>query len=143
QEAALLRHLDPALAADPRYASDALRRKYQMELRAGIQHCLRGKPAAVWEAELNRAGVPAARVRTLAQAMDEPQSRERAFLHEFPASAGLGRAVRVPLAPFRYAHDGPAARRPPPSAGADTDDILRELGHDDAAIAAFRACGAV
>jgi len=143
QEEALLRHLDPAMASDARYANDAARRKYQMELRAGIQQCLRAKTAAGWETELNGIGVPAARVRTLAEAMDEPQTRERAFLHALPVSADLKRAVQVPLAPFRFAHDGPAVRQPPPLAGADTEDILRELGYDAAAIAALRADGVI
>ena len=145
QDEALLRHLGgAALAEDPRFADDAARRRYRMELRAEIQARLRTKPADAWEAELNALGVPAARVRTVEQAMQETQFGARDFFHRFDADeSGVGQPVSVPVAPFRFMHDGPRVQTPPQAPGADSDAILRELGYGEDAIRSFRRQGVV
>ena len=48
----------------------------------------------------------------------------------------VGNGVRIDGRPC-------APARSPPMLGEDTDDLLRELGYDDTAIAALRAVGAV
>ena len=145
QEIRLMRDLaQETLIGDPRFASDASRRKYQMELRAQIQHRLRSKSADLWEAELNQEGVPAARVRTIPEAMSEAQFAERGFMHLFSATeTGVGKPIHVPLAPFRFEHSGPTAHTPPKPVGADTDAILGELGYDAQGIAALRLANAI
>jgi crotonobetainyl-CoA:carnitine CoA-transferase CaiB-like acyl-CoA transferase len=145
QDYALLRHLGgEALASDPRFVTDTARRVYQMELRAAIQSRLRTKDAALWEEELNAAGVPAARIRSVPEAMAEEQFAARGFMHRFAQDeSGVGKAVAVPLAPFRFAHSGPRAVTPPKDAGADTDAILGELGYSQEKVNALRQAGIV
>jgi CoA:oxalate CoA-transferase len=143
QAQALLRHLGgEGLACEARFATDGARRKYQMELRAAIQSRLRTQDSNRWERELNAIGVPAARVRSVPEVMAEEQFAARGFMHLFAADeSGVGKAVAVPLAPFRYAHSGPGAVTPPKSAGADTDAILEELGYNEKAIHSLRQAG--
>lgn len=124
---------------DPEFARGA-RGDHVSELRAHIGEVLRGRTAAEWEQALNAAGVPAGRVRTVSECMSEAQVASRGMFHAFSADAtATGREVRVPLAPFRFAHDGPRADTPPRAVGADTDAILSELGYDVEAIAGLRA----
>lgn len=133
-----------ALNADARYAQPAERRQHIPALRAAVQEALMRRPAAEWERLLNPAGVPAGRVRTVPECMDEPHIAQRGLFHAFPGEATpVGKPVHVPLAPFRYAHDGPRADTAPRGIGADTDAILRELGYDAAAIAALKRDGVV
>jgi formyl-CoA transferase len=133
-----------ALLADPRFAEPAARREHIPALRAAIQEALMARSAAQWEAMLSPIGVPAGRVRTIPECMAEEQTASRGLFHTFTAAqTGLARDIQLPLAPFRFAHDGPRADTPPRAIGADTDAVLRELGYDEAGIAGLRAAGAV
>jgi alpha-methylacyl-CoA racemase len=58
------------------------------------------------------------------------------------AFAEVGGMVQPMPAP-RYSASGPAAPRPAPAAGADTDALLDGLGYPADRIAALRAAGAV
>lgn len=128
-----------ALLDDERYREPAARRENVPSLRSAIQNALMGRSAAEWESLLAPNGVPAGRVRTVPETMAEAQIASRDLFHRFPAAdAGLPRDLSVPLAPFRYAHDGPRADTPPRTIGADTDAVLKELGYDEARIAALR-----
>jgi CoA:oxalate CoA-transferase len=129
---------------DERYREPAARRDNVQSLRAAIQNALMTRGAAEWETLLGPAGVPAGRVRTVPETMAEAQVASRELFHTFTAAAtGLPRDLRVPLAPFRFAHDGPRADTPPRTIGADTEAVLREIGCDAAAIARLRTVGAV
>jgi CoA:oxalate CoA-transferase len=133
-----------ALNDDSRFRDGPARRQNVPALRAAIQQALMTRPAAEWEAVLNPAGVPAGRVRSIPECMAEAQVASRGLFHTFPpAATGLGREVKLPLAPFRFAHDGPRADTPPRAIGADTDAVLRELGYTAAEMERLRAQGAV
>jgi len=102
------------------------------------------RTAEEWEAFLQARHVPAARVRTLAEAMADPHLATRNLVHRFPGGApGVPGGIGVPVAAVRLAHGGARVDSPPPALGADTDAVLAELGYDAAAIAALRAQRAV
>lgn len=128
------------LNADPRFADAKARRGNVAVLRTEIQQALMQRSAEEWERVLNEKGVPAGRVRTVPECLADAQVASRGLFHAFAAEeTGLGREIKVPLAPFRYAHNGPRAKTPPRPAGADTDAVLETLGYDAAAIARLRA----
>jgi len=56
-----------------------------------------------------------------------------------PVRMNDGSAARVPLMPFTLGGQRPGIRLQPPLLGEHSAELLRALGYDDAAIAAFQA----
>jgi crotonobetainyl-CoA:carnitine CoA-transferase CaiB-like acyl-CoA transferase len=72
---------------------------------------------------------------------DDPQVRHRGLLQQVPHA--LGGTVPQLASPMRFAQAALRAASAPPLLGQHSDDILRELGHAPADIAALRAAGVV
>jgi crotonobetainyl-CoA:carnitine CoA-transferase CaiB-like acyl-CoA transferase len=101
------------------------------------------RSAAEWEAWFQERHVPASRVRTMGEALADPQIASRGVLHRHDGAPGIEGGFSVPVAAFKFAHDGPRVDRPPPMFGQHTDEVLGELGYSGADIAGFRADGVV
>jgi CoA:oxalate CoA-transferase len=133
-----------ALNGDPRFAEPAARRDNVPALRAALQQALMTRTALEWETLLNELCVPAGRVRTVPDCVADAQIASRGLFHTFPAGeTGFARDLQVPLAPFRFEHDGPKAETPPRPVGADTDAILNELGFSGADVQRLREHGVI
>ena len=79
------------------------------EREAGIiADIIKTKTADEWEVYFQARHVPAARVRTMAEALADPHFTERRVFHKFDAVAGIDGPVAVPLAAFKFAHGGPS-----------------------------------
>ena len=107
-------------------------------MREALAEILLSRAAAEWEDLFNAAGIPAARVRSLEDALTLPAVTDRGYLRTVPG----GDAV-VPTAPFRFATHGPSLDRAPPAPGQDTDSILAELGLPADEIASLRSQGVI
>ncbi len=83
---------------DARFTDGAGRARHRVALRDAIATRLRDAPATAWETRLNTAGVPAARVRNLAEALALQAQTHRPFLRD--ATLPDGRALRLPGLPF-------------------------------------------
>jgi crotonobetainyl-CoA:carnitine CoA-transferase CaiB-like acyl-CoA transferase len=97
------------------------------------------RSAAEWEIFLQERHVPASRVRTMGEALADPQIASRALLHRHESAPGVDGSFSVPVAAFRFEHDGPRVDRPPPMFGQHNDEVLAELGYSSADIAGFRS----
>jgi crotonobetainyl-CoA:carnitine CoA-transferase CaiB-like acyl-CoA transferase len=104
---------------------------------------IRDKTADEWENYLQSKHVPATRVRELHEALKDPHLEHRAVLHRHETVPGVGKPVSVPLAAFKFGHDGPSIERPPARVGEHTDEVLASVGYSAAEIAALRKTGAV
>jgi crotonobetainyl-CoA:carnitine CoA-transferase CaiB-like acyl-CoA transferase len=104
-----------------------------------IADIIKTKTAAEWEIYFQARHVPAARVRTMAEALVDPHFTERRVFHKFDSEAGVDGPFGVPLAAFKFAHGGPSIENPPHEMGADTESVLRELGYAVSDIAGLRA----
>jgi crotonobetainyl-CoA:carnitine CoA-transferase CaiB-like acyl-CoA transferase len=97
------------------------------------------RSAAEWEEYLQERHVPASRVRTMGEALADPQLGSRGLLHRQEGAPGIPGSFTVPVAAFKFGHNGPKVDRPPPMLGQHNDEVLTELGYSQSDIAGFRS----
>ncbi|WBX89275.1 CaiB/BaiF CoA transferase family protein [Achromobacter mucicolens] len=100
QFAMLARTLDaPALSEDPRYATNADRLRNRQALRDDLAALLARHEAATLADQLLRAGVPAAAVQTVDQALAHPHTRHRGMVLEQGDYKGVGSPIKLSRTP--------------------------------------------
>lgn len=117
----------PELASDPRFAERETRKRNRAALKGLIEEALAGASAAEWEEKLNRAGVPAGRVLTIPQVLDEKQVIERDMTTRFDGLPGLDRPLTVVRGGFMVDGAAPLPTRAPPVLGEHMDEIFADL----------------
>ncbi|MCP4559368.1 MAG: CoA transferase [Bosea sp.] len=113
----------PDLASDPRFSEREARKHHRGELKVLIEAALAAAPAADWEDRLNRAGVPAGRVLTIPQVLQEPQVTSRNMTTRFETGAGTG-PLTVIRGGFLVDGEAPRPMQPPPKLGEHSEEIL-------------------
>lgn len=96
---------------------------------ATLEEIMLTRTADEWEEFLQARHVPAARVRTMGEAIADPHIASRGIIHRHAGGHGVDGPFGVPLAAFTFAHDGPRIDSAPPTLGQHNDEILAELGH--------------
>jgi crotonobetainyl-CoA:carnitine CoA-transferase CaiB-like acyl-CoA transferase len=99
------------LATDPRFADFAARDRNRDELEPILDAIFATRPVAEWEALLTAAGVPCARINTVAEALADQQVAARELIQETEHPV-LG-TVRQVRSPFRFSTYAPPLRRGP------------------------------
>jgi crotonobetainyl-CoA:carnitine CoA-transferase CaiB-like acyl-CoA transferase len=132
----------PELASDSRFDTEAKRVERRDELVPLLAAVFRAGSAADWLARLERAGVPAGKIKSVGEALESEHLRARgAIVSVIHPTAGRMRIVGPPI----RLHGTPAeAATPAPLLGEHTDEILTKLaGYSSEAVAELRAGGVV
>ena len=125
----------PALASDPRFASNANRTRARAELRAIIVDAFQPLTAEQVVARLDAAQIANARLNDMGEVWKHPQLAARERWTEVGSSAGTLPALLPPALPA-----GVSPRMDPvPALGEHTERVLAELGYAAPAIAHLRA----
>ncbi len=132
----------PALARDPRFVTAHQRALHRDDLLPALSAAMLLQSCDHWIAACTRAGVPAGRVKTVAEALQSPSVTERGVVEV------LDHPTLGPVSLIRAAHGLEAQvgrkAKAPPLLGQDTRAVLTGvLGLDEARIAALVQAGAV
>jgi len=130
--------LQPALASDVRFDSNASRSEHRAELRAIILGVFGQMTAEQVIARLEQAQIASAHVNAVGDVWAHPQLLARHRFRDVGSPAGPIRALLPPGASDSYEY----RMGDIPSVGQHTESILREMGRSDADIARLRASGA-
>ena len=132
----------PALAEDPRFASNGKRVENRAELTRLLEQVFIRRSTREWVELLEAAGVPNGPINDVAQVFEEPQVKARGIRIELDHSAA-GKLPGV-ASPMRFSETRIEYRLAPPLLGEHTDEVLRGLlGKSDAEIARLRAAGVI
>lgn len=129
----------PGLAERAKFRTNADRVAHRAECVAAVSALLAARTRDAWIAALDEAGIPCSPVHTLGELAAHPHTRASGMVFDYALADG--HPVKAVATPLRFDGERPAPRNPVPALGADTDDVLRELGYADADIEAMRARG--
>lgn len=130
----------PDLADDPRFSSNPQRRAHVDELNAALEEHFRRATTREWVTTLSSHDVACGPVHSHADVLADPEYRWHLQLLEYPDH---GRDVALPALPVRWNGTVAPARRPAPALGADNDEVLSDLGFQDADVRRLRGEGVV
>ncbi len=132
----------PDLIKDPRFDTEANRVTNRKVLVPLLNEILGARPADEWLARLDKAGVPAGRIKSVAEACESAHLRARGMMVSLAhPKAGSIRVMGVPV----RLHDTPGgAQAAPPLLGQHTDEVLTKLLRmPKARVEKLRAAGVV
>ncbi len=116
------------LVDDERFREREARKANREALNREINAALRTRPALEWEDELSAAGVPAARLLTVEQALDLEQLADRGFIAELPMPDGIHRTLRVVGNGAMFDGQPSVPVLPPPLLGEHDEQLLPDGG---------------
>ena len=125
------------LLTDDRFRTNPLRVANEAALRLLIAPVIRKRTRDEWISGLTAAGVPCGAVRTVSEALSDPQVAARRMIEEVE-HAVLG-SMKVLGTPIKLSDTGSSIRSAPPALGQHTDAVLGELGLSQAAIVRLRS----
>jgi crotonobetainyl-CoA:carnitine CoA-transferase CaiB-like acyl-CoA transferase len=129
----------PDMAADPRFATMALRRENRAALEPRIAAITATRRVAEWEARLAAHDVPHAPVLGVTDALGHPHAQAREMVQ--PVRHATAGTLNLLGRPIKFPGETQAPLQPPPRLGEHGGDILRELGLAEAEVETLRAKG--
>jgi len=124
------------LLEDERFSTNPRRVANEASLKEIIEPVMRKRKRDEWIAALADAGVPCGAVRSVPEALSDPQVSTRRMV-EAVEHAVLG-SMKVLGTPIKLSDTSASVRSAPPTLGQHTDTVLAELGLSGADITALR-----
>jgi len=116
----------PEMSSDARFVTNADRVRNYDALRRELTQLFSSWRRADLLNALSAVGVPVSAVRTVAEALADPQVAAREMI--VPLEHALAGPIRVLGTPLKFSGTPASIRLPPPTLGQHTDAILQELG---------------
>jgi crotonobetainyl-CoA:carnitine CoA-transferase CaiB-like acyl-CoA transferase len=114
----------PELATDARFTTNSMRLKHREELIERIAGLTRKQATRYWVDRLEAAGLPCAPVNTIDRVFDDPQVLHRgmklSMTHPASPAPLIGSPLKLSETPVSF-------RRPPPTLGQHTDEVLEDV----------------
>jgi len=123
-------------------ATNAERIDSHADEEAVLKEIFATRTAADWQDFLREHGVPAGRVRSLQEALADPQLAHRGVLQNTPAPLGRSGSHKVAVAPFLMSEGSPSIESPAPFIGQHTIEILEGAGFTSEQIERLISAGA-
>jgi formyl-CoA transferase len=132
----------PDLRADSRFSTNADRVANRDTLIEELNEAFSQRDAEEWLADLVKAGLPCGRINAIPEVFAHPQAQAREMTLECQhPTAG---PVRLPGFPYKLAQTPAEIRRPPPTLGEHTEDVLTGLlDYSPEAVRSLREKGAI
>lgn len=123
----------PHLAERPEFLTQSLRARNQEALTEILEASFVTKTAAFWLAEMERRGVPASPINSYADVLRDPQVEHMGLIKELQLPNGVTtRTTGFPVSISGYDF---SIKRPPPKLGEHTEEVMREWGVGQTALA--------
>ncbi len=135
----------PELYEDERFDNNMKRAKLnRAELMDIINEWSRAFSTAQLQALFDGVGIPAARYNDLAEVWDDPQVQHRGLRASTPHAWAKSGSVDLIASPLAHMSATPATiRSAPPLIGEHTEELLGEIGYDEARIEQLRAADVI
>jgi crotonobetainyl-CoA:carnitine CoA-transferase CaiB-like acyl-CoA transferase len=129
--------VEGGLGSDERFHTNAERIKHREILLPLLQNIFRAQPAAAWLEKFSAAEIPAAPINTVAEAVEDAQTRSRSLIVQLEhPSLGATKSIANPI---RFSDTPVSYRLPPPLLGEHTSAILQSLGYSAEEVRAMAA----
>ena len=129
------------LLDDRRYADNAARRHNQADLVATLEETFARHDSEHWLRVLDDAGVPNGPINDMRDVYDDPQVAARGMMEEMEHPvAGVTKHIGIPL---KLSATPGSIRKPSPTLGQHTDEVLAEHGFGSDEVDDLRDSGAV
>ncbi len=132
----------PELKTDPRFSDNAHRVASRFVLRDLLEGRLRTRTRAEWLVDLVAAEIPAGPINTIGDVFAEPQTAQNGLVEEITHPT-LGALKQITLPLKLDGHGAGWVRRPPPSVGDHTTEVLTEFNYSAQDIKRLLDLGAV
>jgi crotonobetainyl-CoA:carnitine CoA-transferase CaiB-like acyl-CoA transferase len=132
----------PELTEDPRFKTNPLRVQNREECIGILVPIMRTRTRDEWVKLLNDDAIPCAPINSMDEVFQNPQVLHRKMLVEVDHyKAGKIKLVGIPV---KYSENKATIRRPPPTLGEHTREVLKEvLGYDDRHIDDLQSAGVI
>jgi crotonobetainyl-CoA:carnitine CoA-transferase CaiB-like acyl-CoA transferase len=134
----------PELADDPRFRTNSDRVRNRQALYAILPDLTMKKTRTDWVDGLIALGVPVGPVNSIDQVFEDPQVRTRGMKLEMSYPGAAGDRVDLVANPIKFSETPVTYRRPPPTLGQHTNEVLQELlGLGEGEMTALRDSGVI
>jgi crotonobetainyl-CoA:carnitine CoA-transferase CaiB-like acyl-CoA transferase len=129
------------LLEDPRFKTNTDRVAHRAECVEALSNIFGARPMADWVELISKAGVPCGPINRVSDVVNDPQVLAREMVVDLPHPKVPD--LRTPGSPLKLAESPPTYRRPPPLLGEHNQEVLAELGYNQAQIADLRQRGVI